>query len=216
MRRLFLLCMVAITCCFNMDAQWFTFSGGYKYLNLRDIQVNTASIEIETVNAIGSSFMFTMQFGRDFISINPIAFVGGCGIAINNNRMIKAVNRLADRYNIDKEEAYEMFKDTYEYKDLIESNKYAALLGLAGPFRFAIPVGKFYMGPSWSLCNFTKIYDRKWEITGDVGFRVDYCPIPQLLIGAYGEYRYGWKKNSPYKGYSVGVSIGYRIGNIYH
>ena len=107
-------------------------------------------------------------------------------------------------------------RGSYEYKELIESNKYAVLLGLAGPFRFAIPVGKFYMGPSWSLCNFTKIYDRKWEITGDVGFRVDYCPIPQLLIGTYGEYRYGWKKNSPYKGYSVGVSIGYRIGNIYH
>lgn len=212
----FVQCLLMLLVSMSASAQWFTFSGGHKYYHLRDRCVNTINIEVETVNNVGTSFMINAQFGRDFINVSPLSFLAGTGIAINNNKMIRKVKEISQYYGISTEQAYRRYKSSYEYTNLRDQNKWAVLLALVGPTRFTIPVGEyFYMGPSWSLCDFTKIYDRKWEVTGYVGARIDYCPIPQMVIGAYGEYRYGWHRHSPYKGYALGISIGYRVGDIF-
>ena len=111
-----------------------------------------------------------------------------------------------------------------------ESNMIGALLSIASA-KLPIAVdseGIFEITPYWSLLKFTRFYDDKFRINGDLGLQVKLFPIAlfnwssTLYISGFAQWDWGYSRNhnyygrynikdnrSDFFGYAWGVQLGY-------
>ncbi|MBQ9465795.1 MAG: hypothetical protein IJU62_02325 [Muribaculaceae bacterium] len=221
--RLILLLAVLLASMSNTAVAQFHINGGAKFYHLRGgNEFFTGTIELEIINSIGTSFGATVQYGKDkhnrnYISFDPISIVAGLGLCMNYAKMNKMISRIEDQQGVDRETAISILHNNGQYQQMMKGNQAAALLALAGNTKIYIPLGgrnmfdtKYFLAPELSLCRFVKIEGEKMDYCGSAGGRFMYVPTYHLTMSAFGEYQWSYKKDSPAKGWAVGVTIGYQ------
>ncbi len=194
----------------NAGSKYYHLSGGNEYY--------TGTFELEVVNNIGTGFGATVQYGKDFLAFDPISLVCGLGLFINYAKMNKMIERIENERNCDRETAIQILHNNGTYREMMNSNKLTALGAMAGNTKFYIPIGgsnmfdtNFFIAPEFSLVRFIKLRDLKMDVCGSAGGRFLFVPTYHMTISAFGEYQWGYHRDSPYKGWAVGATLGYRL-----
>jgi hypothetical protein len=74
----------------------------------------------------------------------------------------------------------------------------------------------FAIRPYWSLLRLTKLDNaeeeqyKKFQLNGALGGDIMII-FDQFFVTAYGEYTFGWGKITPFKGYSIGATLGIKF-----
>lgn len=198
-------------------------NGGSKFYHLRGgNEFFTGTFEIEIVNYIGTGFGATVQYGKDhfdrnYISFDPVSLVCGLGLMMNYSKMNKMIKKIQEERGVDREQAIQILHRNGTYKEMMSTNKMAAIGALAGDTKIYIPLGgrnmydtKFFLAPEFSLLRFVKIQGEDMDYCGSAGGRFLFVPTYHLTMSAFGEYQWSYQKGSPAKGWAVGLTLGYR------
>ena len=131
---------------------------------------------------LGWEFSARVEYGKNFLSVEPIGLLG---LPIWIYSSSHGLGR--------------------------ESNMIGALLSISSS-KFPIAIdseGIFEVTPYWSLLKFTRFYDEKLLINGDLGLQVKIFPVAflnwssTLYISGFVQWDWGYSRNNSYGRYSI-------------
>jgi hypothetical protein len=170
---------------------------GYKRLNLRHNSFNAITADMTLHNLFNDiDFNGSFHWGKDYMSMEPFSLVGLMCIYFW-------------KYGEGTEPDNSMFK-------LI------VFAGAISSMSFNIRIGETVnIRPYWSLLRLTKLTDEKnkayyneekgtFKLNGALGTHVT-LEFGRIMVNPYVEWTFGWKKDSPFRGYAFGASVGIKL-----
>ena len=160
-------------------------SAGYKNLRINHGNYEVATIELGLHNFFNDlDFGGSFSYGKDYMNIEAFSLAGLLCV-------------------------YFMKQGWGDWDDSMVNLMIgaAALSGMG----FNLRATDFLnIRPYYSLLRLTKIQEKKFELNGAVGGHLTF-EFGRMMLNPFCEYTFGYRKNSPFKGYAFGVSLGVKL-----
>ena len=172
------------------EARYFSADISYAHKALKTGKFDVFALELACFPdpTMGWEMTTSIEFGKDYFSFEPISLVGSIFVFVTQLGEYEANLRLA------------------------------SLLLAATAGRVPIhPLDWMEIVPYWNLMKGTLIPSKfsKMQIHGDVGLSLRFFPLESVLdwydtffISPFAEFDFGYKKESPFKGFSFGIKTG--------